>query len=137
MMSRLCNLAVFVSESNHSQDQIMRGSTLNNGGWIARVAALLVGEDPTQSYALICANCHMHNGLTRKEDFPYITYYCPHCHALNRPKESKEFVSSSPNTSTLTTDSIISASRSVRESEEVAKGRIHSGFPSWVFDIGF
>ncbi|EOY29122.1 Uncharacterized protein TCM_036765 isoform 2 [Theobroma cacao] len=34
-------------------------------------------------------------GLARKEDFPYITYYCPHCHALNRPKQSEEHVSSS------------------------------------------
>ena len=34
----------------------------NDGGWISRLAALLVGEDPTQSYALICGNCHMHNG---------------------------------------------------------------------------
>ncbi|KAI3774943.1 hypothetical protein L1987_49508 [Smallanthus sonchifolius] len=33
-----------------------------DGGWMARLAALLVGEDPTQSYALICGNCHMHNG---------------------------------------------------------------------------
>lgn len=33
-----------------------------DGNWIARIAALLVGEDPTQSYALICGNCHMHNG---------------------------------------------------------------------------
>ncbi|KAK6930398.1 Lunapark domain, partial [Dillenia turbinata] len=64
-------------------------SATNDEGWIARVAALLVGEDPTQSYALICGNCHMHNGLARKEDFPYITYYCPHCHALNRSKEQK------------------------------------------------
>ncbi|KAI3675024.1 hypothetical protein L1987_84605 [Smallanthus sonchifolius] len=59
-----------------------------DGGWMARIAALLVGEDPTQSYALICGNCHMHNGLARKEDFPFITYYCPHCHALNKPKDS-------------------------------------------------
>ncbi|KAF3784475.1 Uncharacterized protein EJ110_NYTH27276, partial [Nymphaea thermarum] len=58
-------------------------STANNGGWVARIAAMLVGEDPTQCYALICGNCHMHNGLARKEDFPYITYYCPHCRALN------------------------------------------------------
>ncbi|XP_031487971.1 uncharacterized protein At2g24330-like isoform X1 [Nymphaea colorata] len=58
-------------------------STASDGGWIARLAAMLVGEDPTQCYALICGNCHMHNGLARKEDFPYITYYCPHCHALN------------------------------------------------------
>jgi hypothetical protein len=33
-----------------------------NGGWIARLAAMLVGEDPTQCYALICQKCHMHNG---------------------------------------------------------------------------
>ncbi|KAK9056938.1 hypothetical protein SSX86_024303 [Deinandra increscens subsp. villosa] len=59
-----------------------------DGGWIARIAAMLVGEDPTQSYALICGNCHMHNGLARKEEFPFITYYCPHCHALNKPKNS-------------------------------------------------
>ncbi|KAL1531290.1 hypothetical protein AAHA92_33983 [Salvia divinorum] len=58
----------------------------NDGGWIAQFAALLVGENPAQSYALICGNCHMHNGLARKEEYPYVTYYCPHCHALNQPK---------------------------------------------------
>ncbi|XP_015885339.3 uncharacterized protein At2g24330 isoform X2 [Ziziphus jujuba] len=72
-----------------------QGSSTQDGGWIARIAALLVGEDPTQSYALICGNCHMHNGLVRKEDFPYITYYCPHCNALNRPKQSEEHMSGS------------------------------------------
>ncbi|KAJ0715648.1 putative Lunapark domain-containing protein [Helianthus annuus] len=69
-----------------------------DGGWIARLAQLLVGEDPSQSYALICGNCHMHNGLARKEDFPFITYYCPRCHALNRAMNSS---SGSPSTSTL------------------------------------
>mgnify|MGYP000179129046 CR=1 FL=1 len=34
-----------------------------SGGWVARLAAMLVGEDPTQCYALICKNCHMHNGV--------------------------------------------------------------------------
>ncbi|QHN89077.1 uncharacterized protein DS421_16g569080 [Arachis hypogaea] len=79
----------------HHQPQ----SSTSQDGWIARIAALLVGEDPTQSYALICGNCHMHNGLARKEDFPFITYYCPHCRALNKPKQSDERVSSgnSPN----------------------------------------
>lgn len=43
---------------NHSP----QGLSSQDGGWIARIAALLVGEDPTQSYALICGNCHMHNG---------------------------------------------------------------------------
>lgn len=39
-----------------------RAYAANDGGWVARLAALLVGDDPTQSYALICGNCHMHNG---------------------------------------------------------------------------
>ncbi|MED6125835.1 hypothetical protein PIB30_072379 [Stylosanthes scabra] len=68
----------------HHQPQ---SSTSQDGGWLAKIAAVLVGEDPTQSYALICGNCHMHNGLARKEDFPYVTYYCPHCNALNQPKQ--------------------------------------------------
>uniref|UniRef100_A0A7N0ZTM3 Lunapark zinc ribbon domain-containing protein n=1 Tax=Kalanchoe fedtschenkoi TaxID=63787 RepID=A0A7N0ZTM3_KALFE len=74
----------------HFQQQ---GPNPCDGWWIARLAALLVGEDPTQSYALICGNCHMHNGLARKEDFVYITYYCPHCNALNRSKQSPENIS--------------------------------------------
>lgn len=47
------------------------GSSMHDGGWIARLAALLVGEDPAQSYALICGNCHMHNG---KLDFKTQTW---------------------------------------------------------------
>nr|GLL17510.1 uncharacterized protein At2g24330-like [Ipomoea trifida] len=77
------------------------GPNSQNGGWVSRIAALLVGEDPTQSYALICGNCRMHNGLARKEDYPYITYYCPHCHALNMHKHSQDHASD-PNTSDLT-----------------------------------
>jgi hypothetical protein len=83
-----------------------QGSALQDGGWIARIAALLVGEDPTQSYALICGNCHVHNGLARKEDFPFITYYCPHCQALNRSKQQEDHVSDtgSPNVTRLVSD---------------------------------
>jgi len=103
-----------------------QGSGTSDGSWIAKIAALLVGKDPSQSYALICGSCHMHNGmfitkcppgnqkcsfiffcltcctyrnwmhcmirelagLARKEDFPHVTYYCPHCHALNMSNQS-------------------------------------------------
>lgn len=36
----------------------------------------------------------MHNGLARKEDFAFITYYCPHYNALNglRQHEDNEMV---------------------------------------------
>ncbi|ONI34099.1 hypothetical protein PRUPE_1G462700 [Prunus persica] len=58
--------------SHHSP----QGASPQDGGWIARIAALLVG-------------------LAKKEDFPYITYYCPHCHALNQPKHLEGRVSGS------------------------------------------
>ena len=32
-------------------------------------------------------------GLVKKEDFAFITYYCPHCRALNRSNQSEEQVS--------------------------------------------
>ncbi|KAK8947765.1 hypothetical protein KSP40_PGU007562 [Platanthera guangdongensis] len=72
-----------VALQNQTFVEHYKGPNPNDGGLLARILNLLVGEDPTQSYALICGNCHMHNGLARKEDYPYITYYCPHCHALN------------------------------------------------------
>ncbi|TVU16536.1 hypothetical protein EJB05_40106, partial [Eragrostis curvula] len=82
---------------NQRSVEHFRGPAGNDGGWLARVAALLVGEDPTQCYALICGNCHMHNGLARKEDFTFITYYCPHCNALNgsRQHDDQELVPNS------------------------------------------
>ncbi|KAL3840754.1 hypothetical protein ACJIZ3_025345 [Penstemon smallii] len=111
------------------------GLSSNDSGWIARLAALLVGEDPTQSYALICGNCHMHNGLARKEDFPYITYYCPHCNALNRPKQPGELASSSnsPTTTSLTTvedvEVVPSADVPVRDSISASNSPIATATP--------
>ncbi|GBG92235.1 hypothetical protein CBR_g54778 [Chara braunii] len=61
--------------------EALRGAP--NGGFFARFAAMLVGEDPTQCYALICALCHQHNGLAKKEDYEVLTYYCPRCNHLN------------------------------------------------------
>lgn len=50
----------------HAQHQTIvehdQSSGRSDGGFFARIAALLVGEDPAQCYALICGNCHMHNG---------------------------------------------------------------------------
>ncbi|XP_020112934.1 uncharacterized protein At2g24330-like [Ananas comosus] len=94
--------------SNRNIVENYKGSGVNSGGWFARIAALLVGEDPTQCYALICGNCRMHNGLARKEDFLYITYYCPHCHALNGSRQlgEHEMVSASDNGTPTSPDSV-------------------------------
>ncbi|WOK94813.1 hypothetical protein Cni_G03518 [Canna indica] len=100
-----------IASPNERVVQHFKGSIFGDGGWLARLAALLVGEDPTQCYALICSHCHMHNGLAKKEDFSYITYYCPHCHALNgsrrleEPEISSSYEKDTP-TSSLDCDNI-------------------------------
>ncbi|KAJ0966822.1 hypothetical protein J5N97_023739 [Dioscorea zingiberensis] len=76
----------------------------NDSGILSGLLNFLVGDDPTHSYALICGNCRIHNGLARKEDFPYMTYYCPHCHALNVSRlqqDGRESSSSSGRTTPL------------------------------------
>ncbi|CAH2077399.1 unnamed protein product [Thlaspi arvense] len=100
-----------------------QGYAAHDGSWISRIAALLVGEDPTQSFALICGNCHMHNGLARKEDFAYITYYCPHCNALNKPKHSEENPLIPPVSASLLTDSpaLIETSEVVNSSSSTSE----------------
>ncbi len=49
-------------ENEQAMESAPPRSKPTHGGWIARLAAMLVGEDPTQCYALICQKCHMHNG---------------------------------------------------------------------------
>ncbi|KAG6472802.1 uncharacterized protein At2g24330-like [Zingiber officinale] len=127
-----------ISSPNHRVVEHFKGSVFSEGSWLSRIAALLVGEDPTQCYALICAHCHMHNGLAKKEDFSYITYYCPHCHGLNGQKHQEEHEMSidsgkdtpisSPysdntyqsenNTSLTTKDAVSSSLAMVKESPE-------------------
>eukprot|EP00897_Mesotaenium_endlicherianum_P000196 jgi/Mesen1/10177/ME000076S09689 len=68
----------------------------DGGGWVGRIAAMLVGEDPTQCYALICKRCHNHNGLATKEDFPYVTYYCPRCMHLNQGEHASRAAMQAP-----------------------------------------
>ncbi|WOL09794.1 hypothetical protein Cni_G18547 [Canna indica] len=72
-----------------------KGSASYNGNWISCIVSLLVRDNPSESYALICDNCYIHNGLARKEDYPHIRYYCPRCHALNTYSQSGELDSNS------------------------------------------
>lgn len=49
----------------------------------------------------------LHAGLARKEDFPYVTYYCPHCHVLNgSPQAGFGDIVAASGSSSLGTDRI-------------------------------
>ncbi|ONK71101.1 uncharacterized protein A4U43_C04F4730 [Asparagus officinalis] len=91
-----------------------RGPSPSDGGWIGRIAALLVGEDPSNCYALICGNCLRHNGLAKQEDFPHIMYYCPHCHALNSSQQQQTVELESGTHSGMSTPSALADGSLVR-----------------------
>ncbi|KAM0673531.1 hypothetical protein GVAV_002906 [Gurleya vavrai] len=59
-----------------------------------KVADLVLGEDPTKMYALICENCHAHNGLRHPSDYDLIKYECYSCKFINdkglKKKKSKD-----------------------------------------------
>ncbi|KAG9146401.1 hypothetical protein Leryth_020133 [Lithospermum erythrorhizon] len=107
-----------------------KGSATHDGSWIARIAALLVGEDLTKSYALICGNCHMHNGLARKEDFPHITYYCPHCNALNMSKQQAKRISDSNNSGSLSSVAGVGSDTEIVKSSNSSVERVPTNGPA-------
>ena len=49
----------------------------------------LVGDGPSNRYALICKTCHSHNGMALKEDFEYTTFRCCYCYKLNEAKKQR------------------------------------------------
>jgi Predicted integral membrane zinc-ribbon metal-binding protein len=52
-----------IEETNQKSLEKYKVPGGNSEGWLAQIAALLVGEHPSQCYALICCKCHMHNGM--------------------------------------------------------------------------
>lgn len=60
----------------------------------------------------------MFTGLARTEEFPFITYYCPHCNALNKPKNS---VLSSDTTYPVSESATIASENVEQKSESIGQ----------------
>ncbi|XP_025832690.1 endoplasmic reticulum junction formation protein lunapark-B isoform X2 [Agrilus planipennis] len=62
----------------------------------------LVGDGPSNRYALICQHCYSHNGMALKEEAKYTSFRCCYCYAFNpalvkKPQAPKlEYGRSSP-----------------------------------------
>ncbi|KAH3704298.1 endoplasmic reticulum junction formation protein lunapark-B-like [Dreissena polymorpha] len=56
-----------------------------------RVLEYLVGDGPQNRYALICNNCHSHNGMAMSEEFEYITFHCCYCYTINPARKQRPF----------------------------------------------
>ncbi|XP_018575350.1 endoplasmic reticulum junction formation protein lunapark-A [Anoplophora glabripennis] len=49
----------------------------------------LVGDGPSNRYALICKRCNNHNGMSLKEEFEYLSFRCCYCSASNPARKKR------------------------------------------------
>lgn len=57
--------------------------------YLDRFIDYLVGDGPSNRYALICRNCGSHNGMALKEEFEYFEYRCCYCYFWNPARKVK------------------------------------------------
>ncbi|KAF5307474.1 hypothetical protein FQR65_LT06829 [Abscondita terminalis] len=48
-----------------------------------RMVDYLVGDGPSNRYALICKNCYSHNGMAFRDEVEYFSFRCCYCHTFN------------------------------------------------------
>ncbi|CAL1283474.1 unnamed protein product [Larinioides sclopetarius] len=54
-----------------------------------RLVDYLVGDGPSNRYALICRQCQSHNGMALKEEFEYVAFRCCYCFHFNPPRSQQ------------------------------------------------
>ncbi|XP_012240648.1 endoplasmic reticulum junction formation protein lunapark-A isoform X2 [Bombus impatiens] len=54
-----------------------------------RIIDYLIGDGPSNRYALICRGCELHNGMALKEEFEYFGFRCCYCNFLNPARKQK------------------------------------------------
>ncbi|XP_022913793.1 endoplasmic reticulum junction formation protein lunapark isoform X2 [Onthophagus taurus] len=54
-----------------------------------KVVEYLVGDGPSNRYALICKQCSSHNGMALKEEFEYLSFKCCYCFTFNPARKQR------------------------------------------------
>ncbi|XP_012261954.2 endoplasmic reticulum junction formation protein lunapark-B isoform X1 [Athalia rosae] len=57
--------------------------------YLDRLVEYLVGDGPSNRYALICRQCDSHNGMALKEEFEYFGFRCCYCNFWNPARKQK------------------------------------------------
>ncbi|XP_012285626.1 endoplasmic reticulum junction formation protein lunapark-A isoform X1 [Orussus abietinus] len=104
--------------------------------YLDRLVEYLVGDGPSNRYALICRQCGSHNGMALKEEFEYFGYRCSYCNFWNPARKQKpsapklESDSSnvfSPSTLSSSQQPILSTPSTIHLSERQSEQDISSG----------
>ncbi|XP_015186222.1 PREDICTED: protein lunapark-B [Polistes dominula] len=86
-----------------------------------RLIDYLVGDGPSNRYALICRQCEYHNGMALKEEFEYLGFRCCYCNFWNPPKKQKPGVQKVEDLSNISLTSATSKVELSNKTTETAK----------------
>lgn len=83
------------------QRRLVRPIIPRERNFIDKVIESLIGDGPSNRYALICRNCASHNGMALKEEFEYLAFRCAYCGFPNpahkvRPRASVQLHERAP-----------------------------------------
>ncbi|PSN52408.1 Protein lunapark-B [Blattella germanica] len=90
--------------------------------YLDKLVEYLVGDGPSNRYALICRQCESHNGMALKEEFEYVGFRCCYCFFWNPARKQRpqapRLPSASSGTSSLQGHTSASELESASDSEE-------------------
>jgi len=58
-------------------------------GYLDKFVEFLVGDGPSNRYALICRQCESHNGMALREEFEYVAFRCCYCYYWNPARKQR------------------------------------------------
>ncbi|CAH0551812.1 unnamed protein product [Brassicogethes aeneus] len=66
-----------------------RGVLPRDRGVLDKMVDYLVGDGPSNRFALICKACSSHNGMALKEEFEFLSFRCCYCSVFNPARKKK------------------------------------------------
>ncbi|XP_011874904.1 PREDICTED: protein lunapark-A isoform X2 [Vollenhovia emeryi] len=89
---------------------------------IDRLVDYLVGDGPSNRYALVCRQCESHNGMALKEEFEYFAFRCCYCGFWNPARKQKPFAPKLDfDNSSVTSNTEVSVSHTNEETIKLAE----------------
>lgn len=86
-------------------------------GYLDQFVEYLVGDGPSNRFALICRQCQSHNGMALREEFEYIAYRCCYCYYWNPARKQRPVAPRLPDpTMSAAMSSAVSSSESSDQS---------------------
>uniref|UniRef100_A0A182RJ89 Endoplasmic reticulum junction formation protein lunapark n=1 Tax=Anopheles funestus TaxID=62324 RepID=A0A182RJ89_ANOFN len=105
----------------------------NEKGVLEKMVDYLVGDGPTNRFAMICSECCMHNGMVLKEEYEYTAFRCAFCNALNPAKKQRPVAPRLPyeqqQLDRLSQKPDTSSGSEAEDGEELSSGSSQSGEP--------